>query len=135
MNRRKIEIIFIGFLLVVSIVLFKTTIIYKSQLLEHPFAYPLFGIIAIGFIFFNYRVLHLKLIKNIIYSILTIISTFYLSFIINGLIIFLMIKVDNERTPLGWTFNYTWFSLVIFGLLLVISTELVGIRISKKYKQ
>ncbi|CAL2101240.1 conserved membrane protein of unknown function [Tenacibaculum sp. 190130A14a] len=133
MKRRTIEILFIIIITLLSIILFRTTVIYKHNLFEHPFTFPLFGIISIGFLFFNYQVLQLKWIKNILYSMPVIVVSFILSLLINGLIISLMLKLDQGKTALGWTYNYRWFTILIFGILLIISTELIGIRISKKH--
>ena len=133
MTRRKIEILFITILLVLNLILFKTTIIYKSNLIENPLTYPLFGIVSICFILFNYWILNLKWIQNILYSKPVILTSLILAFVFNRLIISLLLKLDEGITPLGWTFNYTWFTLLIFGLLLVVNTEIIGTGISKKY--
>ena len=131
MKRRKIEILFMAILLAITLILFKTIIIYKNNLIEHPLTYPLFGIVSISFILFNYWILNFKWVQNIAYSIPIILASLILAFVINGLIISLMLKLDEGRTPLGWTFNYTWFTLLIFGLLLVFSTEVIGMRMNK----
>lgn len=132
MIRRKIEISFGITLLILTLILFKTTTIYKNNLIEHSLSLPLFSAIIILFILFNYRILKLKWITNLIYSTITVIVSFILSSILYGLILFFMLTLDGGTTPLGWTFNYLWFTAFIFGLLLIVITELIGVRMAKK---
>lgn len=131
MTRRRIEISFLVTLLILTLILFKNTVVYKSNLPEHPLTYPLFGIVSIGFVLFNYRILRLPWSRNILYSVPAILVSLILAIIICGAMIAIMLAIDQQRTPLGWTFNYTWFSLLIFGILLVVTTELIGVRMIK----
>jgi len=88
-------------------------------------------LLSLVFIIYNYRFLSFGLIKNPIYSSIVIAATIIHAFFINRWLISFMLYLDEGRTPLGWTFNYTWFTLLIFGVLLVVSDELVGKKFQK----
>jgi len=95
MTRRKVELLFIVILLALSLILFKTAILYKGSLFEHPLIIPLFSLVSFSFILFNYWFLKLSWLQNILYSVPIIFVSLILAYVIISIVISIMLILDE----------------------------------------
>ncbi|QHI34739.1 hypothetical protein IMCC3317_00830 [Kordia antarctica] len=126
MNLKKHNILFFIVVSVVAIVLFKTTAMDKMTYFAFDFGRTfnyLHGNLALLLYFFILNIfLHKKhFLKAFLYTILTIVISSILALFTFAILMNILQYVDQQRTPLGWQFNYQWFSMIFLSLYLIIS--------------
>ena len=132
MKRIRIEIIFLIVLGGILTVLYFNTTVHKLEYISGPPGYMIILMaMLLGYFAFNHFVLKQRIRINIIYSVLTYLISTIISVRIFVLIMDYLERMDQQMTPLGWQYNYKWYELLIVGLLLVISTELIGKKLRK----
>ena len=137
MNYKRIEIIFLGIVSLISLILSQFVIIYKTEyvgLFGLHQNFPFFSIVllvGISFIVFNHLILKISIFKNFIYSLTGITLTYIFAKIIFGIVIGIFVRLDNGKTPLGWEFQYMWSVIPIMTGLLIILTKFYGKRLKK----
>ncbi|MBA6156439.1 hypothetical protein H3Z83_07940 [Tenacibaculum sp. S7007] len=141
MNYKRIEIIFLGIVSLISLVLSQSVIIYKTEYIglfgldqNAPFI-SIVLIVGISFIMFNHLILKISVFKNFFYSLVGITLTYIFAKIIFGIIIGFFVRLDNGKTPLGWEFQYMWSVIPIMTGLLIILTKFYGKRLKKPVKK
>jgi len=136
MNRIKVEILFILILSIWVVILSQTVPIDKAEFfgLTNPNPWYKWSliIIYIAFILFNYIVLQLRVFTNLVYTVIVGVICLPTTFIVVRLFIWYLEKIDNQVTPLGWQYNLKWIEPLIFGLFLILATELIGKRFKKR---
>lgn len=136
MSRVQCELLFLVGLSILTYVLFSTVTIYKTEFFIFSSWNPTYMWTFIGinilYILFNHFVIEMSFIKNLLYSFVSIVLLFVLSFLIVNAILGYLDHLDNLKSPLGWQFQYRWFELFVYGFLLVVSTEVYGKKLKKK---
>lgn len=137
MNNKLIKALFFVIVCLVSMVFSQFVIIYKTEFvglfgMDHnvPF-FTLVFLVGISFTWFNHLILKIPIFKNFIYSFIGVLLTYLLAKIIFGITIVLFVRLDNEKTPLGWEFQHMWSVIPIMTGLLMILSEFYGERLKK----
>jgi hypothetical protein len=126
MNRRSIELRFLGVLLIVSTVLFFKGRITKTEYYDldtNPVFQSLLYLIMACLVLFNHVVMGYKLITNLVISIVIIPVGLVLSHLVLHSLVGMLMKLDNQVTPLGWHFKYKWYHLFVYGAVLIALSE------------
>jgi hypothetical protein len=136
MNLRKHNILFFVIVSIVAFVLFKTTVIYKTWLFSNGFSdgfnHKTVNYILILYFFILNIFLHKKhLLKASIYGVITAILSYVLASITFALILAYFQYLDQQRTPLGWSFNYHWFRMIFLSIYLIISINWIDKRMNR----
>ena len=94
---------------------------------------PIYGIflLMIYFVFFHIFQYKKQRFKVLLYTFMTAIISFILGITTFGLIMRYLHYLDQKRTPLGWDYNYQWFSLIFVALYLIFSIEYIHKKNSK----
>lgn len=137
MVHKWIKVIFFGFISLVSLIFSHFVIIYKTEYvglfgLDHnvPFFSVVF-LVGISFTFFNHLILKIPIFKNFIYSLIGVTLAYLIAKIIFGITIGFFVILDNEKTPLGWEFQYMWSVIPIMTGILMILSKFYGERLKK----
>ncbi len=132
--RLKLEIIFIASLVVVTLILSQMVTLYKTEYIGldwNPWYVCFLLGICIAFLLFNITVLGIRVVPNLVYSGFAAILLLPSSIFCVQLWVAHLEKLDNGVTPLGWQFQYKWLELLVFGVLLMVGTEVIGKRLSQ----
>lgn len=137
MNLKKHNLLFFVSVSVVAIVLFKTITMDKMSLFSYGFSgrfnyIKANYILILYFLILNIYLHRKKYIKVILYSIVTAILSFVLAYITLGTIMSYLHYLDQQRTPLGWSLNYQWFSMIFLSIYLIISINWIDKRMNRQ---
>ena len=135
MKRLKLELTFLLLLSGLLWFLSKEIPIHKVEYIEldwNPgYKWTAIGIF-IGFAIFNHFALKFNIYLNVIYSVLAGFLSFWCAKFINYSLIGLFVKLDNQKTQLGWEFKYKWMDLFFFAILLILMTEFISTKLHKE---
>ena len=129
--RFKLYLAFLTVLTVVVLILVNTTAVYKAYLFEQVLFLPLLIAIYLALLTFNHLILNMRWYINLLYSTVLGAVGYVTAFWVSEAIRYYLLRADQQQTPLGWTFTYTWFSFLIFGVLLMLCSEFLGKRFAR----
>ena len=82
-------------------------------------------------LFYNHRFLEIKPVGNVLWSTASSFLSMVLSYHLMRVIIDYMLYLDEEKTPLGWSWKYWWYMLLAHAILLSTFTLLISLLRSK----
>ena len=130
----KIKRLFFILICIVSLVMLNTIPIYKTEFFgldRNTYYDVLILIIIILFFTYNLIILKTKLLKNLLYTTISILISYPVSWFTTSLIIGIFVRLDNQITPLGWQFKYLWFIPIVFTGVLLLTTIYREKKLSK----
>lgn len=138
MNLKKHNFLFFIIVCVVAFVLFKTTTIYKTTYYHIDFTLNKINHLHVNLVLIIYFsilniFLHKKqFLKVTLYVLITSIISCVLAIVSFTILMKLLEFLDQKRTPLGWQFNYIWFTMIFLSIYLIISTNWIYKRMNRK---
>lgn len=137
MNLKKHNVLFFLVVSIVSIILFKTTVMDKMSFQSNGFSDEFNHVTANSILIVYFLILNLFLhkkhvLKTLLFIVITAILSFVLAYVTFGILMNVLRFLDKNRTPLGWSFNYQWFTMIFLSAYLIISTNWIHKRMNRQ---
>lgn len=136
MDVKKHNTFFFIIVCILVFVLFKTTALNKLSNIFFSLREginPTYGnfLLIAYFVFFHIFFYKKQRLKVLLYTFITAFLSFVLGILSFGLVMKYIHYLDQQRTPIGWDYDYQWFSMIFVCVYLIFSIEFINRKVRK----